>query len=65
MESANGQLGGDDFGQALHAMADHATLDQQFWSCPGSAGFHVRGRGYMKASSLIGVQGSSFIGLPV
>lgn len=37
-----------DFGDTLHSMASEATLDEKFWSSPGSAGFHVRGRRYMK-----------------
>ena len=43
-----GQQSQPGFGEALHAMTDHATLDQKYWSCPGAADFHIRGKHYMK-----------------
>ena len=39
------------FSKSLERAAGFATLSSQYWSCPGSAGFIIRGRSYLKVPS--------------
>jgi len=51
-EGEGAGLSEPEFEDAVSAMSDHATLPRQYWSCPGAAGFHVRGQHYLRVGTL-------------